>query len=336
MEQYTKIDKCRICGCKKLTEIVHFEPQYLSATFVKTNENNPLADIKISQTLLFCERCSLVQLKETVNPDLLYRDYYYRTAVNETMKKDLKDLVDEAVIRSGFPVVLENRGSPYIFKGHRPVVVDLGANDATMLKMFPRDWTLIGVEPASNIERTRDKDDPIYWILRDYFNADSTMSKISRVTQGKHRQADIITSCACFYDMDCNQATADIAKVLAPGGLAVIQASHLLATVKDMNWYDVCFEHVVYYSLEVLDYLMECHGLSIVHATINDVNGGSVRIFVRHKEEVEGLEKSSEYWEIIESERSAGLDSGKWFGDFRYNLFDAKKKILDKDKNCVI
>jgi SAM-dependent methyltransferase len=324
MEHYTVIDKCRVCGCSKLEEIIAFKPQYLSATFVKSNENNPLSDIKIPQTLLFCTKCSLVQLKETVDPDLLYRDYFYRTDVNDTMKRDLKELVDTTVQTYLAQACLSTANR------YRPVVVDIGANDGTMLRMFPKDWWLLGVEPATNIVRTRTKGDPIYWILQDYFTAEGVLSKLRGMTGHSPKKADIVTACACFYDMDPNKATGDIAKVLAPGGLAVIQVSHLLATVKAMNWYDVCLEHVVYYSLEVLDTLLERHGLSIVHATTNDVNGGSLRIFVRHADEVSHEQKSDEYWNIVADERGAGLYDGEWFEEFRLGLLYVAQKIVGR------
>ena len=86
---------CKVCGSKDLTEVFSLKEQFLSPTFVKSNENNNLADIKTPLTLVLCDKsknannCGLLQLKEITDPDLLYKEYFYRTAINDTMKKIL-------------------------------------------------------------------------------------------------------------------------------------------------------------------------------------------------------------------------------------------------------
>ena len=104
-EHFKEVVCCRICNSTDLTEVIHIEEQHLSPTFVTTNEGNKLSDIKISQTLTLCDKsknpegCGLLQLKETVKPDLLYKQYFYRSAVSDTMRKDLKDVVDDVIAR---------------------------------------------------------------------------------------------------------------------------------------------------------------------------------------------------------------------------------------------
>ena len=70
MNEFSVITSCRICQSKSLTSLLLLEPQYLTSSFVKTNENNPMSKIKIPLTLLLCDNCGLVQLKETTDPNL--------------------------------------------------------------------------------------------------------------------------------------------------------------------------------------------------------------------------------------------------------------------------
>jgi len=95
---FKEIEKCRICGSKELQEVLTLDPQFVSATFVETNKNNTLADVKIPMTMVIClnNDCSLVQLKETTKPELLYTNYFYRTSANQMMQ-------DETVKQSGPP-----------------------------------------------------------------------------------------------------------------------------------------------------------------------------------------------------------------------------------------
>ena len=195
MEHYTTITNCRICGSEDLTEVVKFKPQYIGSKFVKSNANHPMAKVKIPMTLMFCNKCHLVQLEETVNPDLLYSDYYYRTSVNDTMKRDLKNVVDETVKR--------------VYEGAAQTVIDIGCNDATMLRMFPEEWNRIGVEPAKNIDWTDALEEGCE-IYDDYFSYETVMTNWDY-----DHMADAITCCACFYDFpDPNEVVQDIKKLL--------------------------------------------------------------------------------------------------------------------------
>ena len=99
-EYYKKIDTCKICGSDKLTDVIHIEPQFISATFVETNEGLEMARVKVPMTLVLCdvlknpEGCGHLQMCEEVEPDLLYRQYFYRSAISTTMQDDLKKVID--------------------------------------------------------------------------------------------------------------------------------------------------------------------------------------------------------------------------------------------------
>ena len=157
---FKNITQCRICGSQDLTEVISIEEQHLSPTFVRTNKDNHLAGLLVRQTLVLCDKsknsknCGLLQLKETVKPDLLYKQYFYRSAVSDTMRKDLREVVDDVTSRVDL-----NGGD---------VVLDIGANDCTMLSYFDSSLARVGVEPAENIEW--DHVDESITIVNDYFS----------------------------------------------------------------------------------------------------------------------------------------------------------------------
>ncbi|MDO8582527.1 MAG: methyltransferase domain-containing protein [bacterium] len=303
---YVNIKKCRVCGQKELTEAIRFAPQFLSPTFVKTNKRNKLADIKVPLTVVVCDKsknpacCGLVQLKETTDHDLLYKDYFYRSSTNDTMKKDLKDVV-MSVLKKAKPK-----------KGD--VVVDIGSNDGTMISYFPKSLVRIGVEPAKNI--TWDHLDPSITVVNDYF------SKKALVKTLGERTIKILTSCAMFYDLDePNLFVADAASVLAPEGVWCIQLSYALSMLENMNFYDICHEHLEYYSLETLNHLMERNGLTIFDAELNEVNGGSARVFITHT--ARKLKKSASLVKLLARERRFKLADPA-----TYVAFDKKIRSL--------
>lgn len=309
---YLNNKSCRICKSKQLKTVVRIKPQYIASTFVKTNENNPLAKIKIPLTLMLCTRCGLAQLRETVKQDLLYKNYFYRSAISNTMKRDLQDVVNEVTSRVT------------IKPGDR--VLDIGCNDGLMLTMFPTKMKRMGIEPAKNID----------WlhlpksieIVNDYFPNE-------KINKYKFK---IITATAMFYDLhEPNIAVKQIKGLLDKDGVCCIQVSYLYDTIKDMNFYDICHEHLEYYSLKTLQHLMEKNGMSIFDASTNAVNGGSLRVMVAHKEAKR--EKTSNIQYLLLKEKVLGLEKSETYKVFS-KLIDINvqrvKSYLEKQKGLII
>jgi hypothetical protein len=309
MDYYKSIDKCRVCNSEDIKKVLKLKEQYIGSTFVKDNTSSEMSKVKIPLTLMFCKNCSLIQLKETVDPELLYKNYFYRTGVNETMKRDLRNVVESAMQK----VSLQDGD----------YVVDIGANDATMLSMFPDNLNRVGIEPAKNIDWSHL--DKSITIVNDY------LSKEAILKGTKGNKAKIITSCAMFYDLnDPNKAVQELKECLHEDGILVIQVSYLLSTIKDFNYQDICHEHLEYYSLYSLHYLMERNDLTIFDASLNFVNGGSLRIYVTHSENKKS--KTDECLDIFLDEGEYGLQTTKIYKEFNKKIKQSSKKI----KNFVL
>ncbi len=310
MGHYKEIDKCRICNSESLTEVIKISAQYLSPTFVESNEENELSKIKVPLTVVLCDKnknpdsCGLVQLKETVDPGLLYTNYFYRTSVNDTMKRDLQGLVTD----------LQQR----VKLVDKDVVVDIGANDCTMLTYFPESTIRIGVEPAKNINWSNL--DKSIKVVNDYF------SKTALTPALNSKKVKAFTSCAMFYDLDDpGSFVKDIKSLLAPDGVWCIQLSYIVLMLKNLNFYDICHEHLEYYSLRTLSALMEKHGLKIFDASTNEVNGGSLRVFITHKEN--NLPVSENMEKLLQTEDEMRLYDVKTYTDFYEKIESLGKKV---------
>ena len=310
MNEYTNVDKCRICSSDSI-EVLKFDPQYIATIFVTSNDSHPMSQVKIPMTLMLCKNkdCGLVQLKETVRPDLLYTNYFYRTGINDMMKRDLQDVVNYA---------LNNTKTE-----SNDVVVDIGANDCTMIGMFPKNLDRIAIEPAKNIDwKHVDKSINI---------VNEFLSKEIVLKETKGKKAKIITATAMFYDFENpNIAARDIKEILDDNGVCVIQVSYLLDTIKDMNFYDVVHEHLEYYSLKSINYLMEKNGLTVIDASTNFVNGGSLRVLVTHKENCKA--KSKQYEEILAEEEKWHLNEPDTYVQYGKRIQD----IIEKSKNLIL
>ena len=170
-----------------------------------------MAKIKSPLTLLLCDKsknnnnCGLLQLKEITEADLLYKDYFYRTATNDTMRKDLKELVDQVI--------------DIVKPKEKDIIVDIGANDCTMLNFYSNNFHLVGFEPAKNIKFI-DKGKNIK-IINNYFNSKNFKENFPS------KKAKIITSCAMFYDLENPiQFVKDIEEILDDDGVWCCQISY--------------------------------------------------------------------------------------------------------------
>ena len=152
------------------------------------------------------------------------------------------------------------------------IIIDIGSNDCTLLNFYKKEFTLVGFEPAQNI-RFIDKGKNIK-IFSNYFNANDFKKNFDQ-------KAKVVTSCAMFYDLkNPKKFLKDILNILDDNGIWCVQISYLPSMLKNNNFYDICHEHISYYSLSSFEYLLKQLNLKCIYAETNAVNGGSIRLFV--------------------------------------------------------
>ena len=289
---FSEITECRVCASPQLAEAMAFGDQYLASTFVEKNEGHPLASLRVPLSVMLCTSCGQVQLKETVDRETLYHEYFYRSGTNPMMRNALQEIVD---ILSALPQL-------------RPgdAIVDLGCNDGTMLSLYAEKYQRIGVEPATNI--SWDHLDPSIRIVNGFFTADAVRNVTSEPVR-------IVTSIAMLYSVEnLNAFAAHVKEILAHDGVWCIQVSYLPTTLENLNFFDVFHEHLYYFTLTTLSKLMERHGLRVYDATLNDVNGGSMRAFVTHAEN--NPAPSASMKRLLERERAERLDEPETYHKF--------------------
>ena len=252
-------NKCRVCR-GELKIILDLGSIYPSS-FLK-DDKKLSEDMKAPLVLAECEDCKLVQLKHTVDLDLMYRQYWYASSLNKSMVSSLQDVVTDILQR----VILYDDD----------VVIDIGCNDGTLLGMYPKNLFTIGFDPALNIE----KPNWIHHFVNDYFSFRALWE--DERLKGKPF-AKVITAIAMFYDLpDPHKFVEDVAEALHEDGIFVVQFTDLLSMYKACAFDNICHEHLEYYKLADVKFLLEAHGLEIIDVSYNKVNGGSIRITAAH------------------------------------------------------
>lgn len=252
---YTQRKDCRLCK-GKLKPVISLGDIHLS-TFLDTNDNPPP---KIPLNLMECVDCTLMQLEHTVSGEAMYSDYWYQSGLNGSMVRALNDVVEKVFNR--------------VALNANDIVVDIGANDGTLLSFYPNYLRRVGFEPSNLAFMARPKADVI---LNTYFNKQSFVEAFGA------EKAKVITAIAMFYDLeDPHSFVQDLKDILADDGILIIQMMDLLSMLKYGDFPNICHEHLEYYSLDVFYNLMLKHGLEVYEVEYNGVNGGSLRAYIRH------------------------------------------------------
>ena len=258
MSKTRKRTHCRISG-ERLIPLFSLGDLYISDFLPKDTapRTHP-----VPLDLCLAPRSGLVQLAHTAPFDEMYTSYWYKSSTNESMIAELHGIV--ADITWLVPI------------GKKDIWIDIGCNDGTLLSSVPKAATRIGYDPNDYKQFSKKHAN---LIVQDYFTA----SAFKTSTYGKLK-AKIITSIAMFYDLEDPHAfVRDVTEILDDEGLWVIQMSYLPLMLQQLAFDNICHEHLEYYSLTSLKYLLDRHGLSIVDCQVNEINGGSFRIYIRKK-----------------------------------------------------
>jgi NDP-4-keto-2,6-dideoxyhexose 3-C-methyltransferase len=262
METITRTT-CRLCGSSNIQDVLSLGEQYIN-DFVPPERIGK--GIKAPLDLIMCKDCTLLQLRHTAPQELLYARYYwYRSGVTDTMRLALRNITQ--AIEETIPLAPGD------------VVLDIGANDGTMLSTYTAPGIRrVGCEPANNlVDALRKNTD---YVMHDFWNYERYMELAQGWGFGK---AKVITAIGMFYDLeDPNKFIRDAQKALTEDGIFIAQLMCLQPMLDKNDVGNIVHEHLEYYSLESLKYLFENNGLEMFRIEENDINGGSYRIFARH------------------------------------------------------
>lgn len=305
--------KCRI-SASELIEVINLGDLYVS-DFIRDGES-PRAG-RQEMKLLLSPESGLLQMEKTVPPEFMYGKYWYRSGINASMTKELKDIADstmDAVPRNGGDVFL-----------------DIACNDGTLLKFVPGgEFFKVGIDPCDD-SYAKESRQHAHCIRQEYFSAESYW-------RAKQRKAKIVTAIAMFYDLDDpKKFLEDVYEVMDDEGLFVLQLSYTPLMLKQLAFDNICHEHICFYSLSSMKYILDKCKFKIVDCIFNDVNGGSFRIYIRKDIAKPENFKTAPYRDvadyriasILEYEKSLKLDDPSVYLEFFEKIKDLKKQTVD-------
>lgn len=305
-----KVKNCRSCNSQNIDKALDLGKMKLTGVFPKDREDK-ISSGKIS--LMMCSNCSLLQLEYSFNHSEMYGDNYgYMSSLNKSMIEHLKNKANNL------------KNITKLDPGD--IVVDIGSNDGTFLSFFEKKYTLIGIDPT--IKKFLGKYRKDIFTIADFFSYEILRKKIKK-------KAKLITSIACFYDLENPiKFVEDVYNSLDDNGLWHLEQSYMPAMIKNMSYDTICHEHLEYYSLKSLKFILDKVGFKIINIELNSINGGSFALTVAKNRSFFATDNNSVDW-LLNKEQMFKYNNITTIKNFATNVAKQKKLLSDLIKNLI-
>jgi hypothetical protein len=302
-QPYRQLTACRASGSKHLLSVLNLGMQPLSGVF-PANASEAITSGPLE--LVWCPDSGLLQLNHSYDPQEMYGDNYgYRSGLNQSMVRHL-----QGKVRGLEALVKPNAGD---------VVVDIGSNDATTLKAYATpNLQRVGIDPTgAKFERYYPSE---IRLVPDFFSK-------ANFDKASDKKARIVTSIAMFYDLDDPVEFArQVSSILTDDGVWHFEQSYMPAMLRTNSYDTVCHEHLEYYSLAVVKWIVEKAGLKVIDVKVNAINGGSFAVTAAKHDSPYRPEKATIEW-LLEQEKRMGLETPRPFRQFEERVFRHREDL---------
>lgn len=293
-----------MCQSDKLSRIISLGELVFSGIFPSSAEEQvPSGEL----ALTLCSNCSLLQLEDSFDRNLLYGDNYgYRSGLNSSMVDHLEDI--------------SRKLSKLVNLKDSDCVVDIASNDGTLLKTYAnKSLVKFGIDPTSS--KFLQYYDDLTLTVADFFPSEAATKLI-----GDYR-ARIVTSIAMLYDLENPiEFALGIFEILADDGVWHFEQSYMPWMVRTGAYDTICHEHIEYYSLTSISYMLKNSGFYILDVELNDINGGSIAVTARKGDFKESHNNPYVKW-LLDEEESQRLDSTTYFEMFVRKVIDHRDRL---------
>ena len=297
---------CRICGSTQLTQFLTLGPTPLANSFLKSPEEFAL-ERSYPLDVYFCQNCSLVQLLDVIDPEVLFRDYIYVTGTSSTMAEHNRNYARQVVDRLNL--------------SKQSLVVEIASNDGSLLQCFKeRGVRTLGIEPATNIvEFARERG---IETINQFFNSQIASQLVAHYGKA---QAVIGNNVLAHVD-DTRDFIDGFRQLVADDGLVIIEVPYLLDLIDRLEYDTIYHEHLCYFSVNALLHLCDEAGLSIFEIEKLPVHGGSLRMYAGNPQKFGDHSPQVRSW--AELERSNGFTNFSRYQRFANQVYKNRQNLL--------
>ena len=285
--------RCRGCTGTQLEPVLSLGLMPL-ANGLLTREDLERPEARHPLDLAYCRECCLVQITESVSPEVLFREYAYFSSVSDAMVEHARRIAERLVEERGL-----DAGS---------LVIELASNDGYLLQHYAnRGIPVLGIDPARNVaEAATARGIPT---LAEFFGP-----TVADELAGQGRLADVVhANNVLAHVPDLHGFVAGMSTILKPDGIAVIETPYVRDMVERLEFDTIYHEHLFYYSLGALTKILAAHGLAVASVKRLAIHGGSLRVFVGHDA---ASTPDASVRNLLDEEASLGVCTAAYYEDF--------------------
>ncbi|MDJ1157092.1 class I SAM-dependent methyltransferase [Chelatococcus sp. SYSU_G07232] len=297
---------CRLCGAGLRHTFVDLGMSPLCESY-RTPDELDAMEPYFPLHVLVCDDCFLVQLKEYVSPEHIFREYAYFSSYSTSWVAHAKTYCDMIVPRLGL--------------GPDSLVVELASNDGYLLQhLLPRGIPVLGIEPAANVAKVAaEKGIPT---RVEFFGV-----ALARQLVAEGRQADLIVGNNVLAQVpDLNDFVAGMRLLLKPEGLITLEFPHLERLMAENQFDTIYHEHFSYFSLITIERMATRHGLKLIDVEELRTHGGSLRVHLAHAGSA--FAPGRRVSELIAREERHGFRELATYATFAPRVQRAKRRLL--------
>jgi SAM-dependent methyltransferase len=300
----TDAPRCRSCQAPGLTTFLSLGKMPLvDALLTEDDLRGP--EPRYPLDVAFCPECSLVQILETVEPDVLFcRDYPYYSSFSDTLLRHSKANVQHLIASRRL--------------GPGSLAVELASNDGYLLQYFAEAGIrVLGIDPARGPARVAiDKGIPT---VCTFFTRE-----LAQQLRDEGKSADVvIANNVLAHVADLNGFVEGIATLLKPEGVAVIEVPYVKDLIDHCEFDTIYHEHLCYFSVTALATLFRRHGLSLNHVERLTIHGGSLRLYIEPH-----TRPSAAVLGMLAAEAAEHVTRLGYYEDFAARVQDVKDRLL--------
>ncbi len=296
---------CRSCDRSGLIPVLDLGDLPLSDGFLAEHDLQEVED-RYPLELALCPACTLVQILETVPPETLFcQEYPYFSSFSDTLLAHSRDNALELIDRRTL--------------GPESFVVELASNDGYLLRNFvERGIPVLGIDPAEGPAGAAERIGVP--TLRQFFGRD-----LAGTLREERGPADVvIANNVLAHVADTNGFVEGIRILLKSGGEAVLEFPYVRELVDHCEFDTIYHEHLCYFSVHAADALFRRHGLFINDLRQLPIHGGSLRLYVSHRDEV-----GESVAALLADEAQSGLTQPAYYRDFADRVEDVLRKMRE-------
>jgi hypothetical protein len=296
---------CRSCGSARLEIILRLGQMPLANAYL-TREELARPEQRYPLDLAFCPSCSLIQITETVPPEVLFREYLYFSSYSDTVVRNAEEIVTRLIASRNL-----NGNS---------LAGEIASNDGYLLQFYRHvGIPVLGFEPATNVAKVAIQDRGIR-TLCEFFGAD-----LARRLCEQGECVDVLHgNNVLAHVADLNGVVSGIRLILKDSGMAVIEVPYVKEMIDRCEFDTIYHEHLCYFSVTALQNLFRRHQLEIQDVERLPIHGGSIRLFLRHRDAVDPTPAVSQ---LLDQEASWGVNKFGFYSGFADRVEQVKGSL---------